>query len=108
MKAGTLRHRITIQTRTETQDAVGGYSESWATLTGNGSVPAAIWPVKSVEASDAMKLENQVTHQIRIRYRSGITTKHRIIFGSRTFSIVSIKNWEERNIYLDLMTTEDI
>lgn len=108
MKAGTLRHRITIQERTETRDAIGGFSETWATLSGNASVPAAIWPIKSAEALDAQKLENQVTHRIRIRYRSGITTKHRIVFGSRTFQIVSLMNPDERNIMLDMLTTEDI
>ena len=104
MRAGSLRHRITIQEQTETVDAIGGYSASWSDY---HECWAAVWPIKSVETSDAMKLENQITHQIRIRYVSGITTKHRIIFGSRTFQIVSARNWEERNIYIDLMTTEE-
>ena len=105
MKAGQLRHRITIQTRTESTDAIGGYTETWATYY---ECWAAVWPIKSAEQLDAMKLENQITHRIRIRYRSGITTKHRVLFGERTFQIVSKMNPDERNIMLDLMSTEDI
>ena len=104
MRSGTLRHRITIQESTEVSDGMGGFMtvfsdtlEAWA----------AIWPLTAKESLDAMKLELQVTHKIRIRYRSGITAKNRIKFGTRYFNIISLINYEERNKQLDMLALED-
>lgn len=108
MQAGTLRHIITIQEKTRTPDGMGGHDETWADVAGCETVPAAIWPISSTETLDQMKLEDQITHRIRIRYRSGLTTAMRVVFGSRIFELVSMINREERNISLDLLATEEI
>jgi len=108
LRAGNLRHRIAIQTETSVSDGMGGFTLSWANVENMGSVPAAIWPLSAKENLDAMKLEQQITHKIRIRYQSGITSKNRIVFGSRTFNIISILNYEERNRSFDLLCLEDI
>lgn len=110
MRAGSLRHTVAVQQATETGDGMGGFSTSWANVTGMGAIPAAIWPLKSAERLDSMKLEEQVTHKIRIRYRSGITAKMRIYWSdtAKTFNIVSIINPDERNILLEMLATEEI
>jgi len=54
-----------------------------------------------------MKQELEITHKIRIRYRSGMTSKNRIKFGSRYFNITSILNPDERNIMIDMFAVED-
>ena len=105
MRAGTLRHRITIQEQTDTADGMGGFSTTWTDLF---DMRAAIWPLSAKESLDAMKLELVVTHKIRIRYRSGITAKNRIKFGSRIFNIISLINPDERNRILDILATEEI
>lgn len=108
MKAGDLRHTISMQTQTDITDGMGGFTTSWANVSGMGSVRAAIWPLKSNESLDAMKIEHVITHKIRIRYRSGVTTKHRILFGSRTFNVISILNPDERNIMLEMLCEEQV
>ena len=109
MRAGTLRHRIAIQIETETPDGLGGFVLTWSDVSGLSSVPAAIWPLSSRESLDAMKLESVVSSKIRIRYTSGVTSKNRILFGTRIFNIQGNPiNYEERNKYLDLMVSEDI
>ena len=108
MRAGNLRHTISIQEETETPDGQGGFSLSWDDVSGMDAVPAAIWPLSAKESLDAMKLELQVTHKVRIRYRSGITAKNRIKFGTRIFNIISLINFEERNKQLDMLALEDI
>ena len=105
MRAGLLKHNITIQEEVETPDGMGGFSVSWSDVF---NARAAIWPLSSKESLDSMKLELQVTHKIRIRYRSGITAKNRILFGTRTFNIISLINPDERNRMLDILATEDI
>ena len=109
MRAGTLRHTIAIQERTETSDGMGGSTEAWTDVAGMGSVPAAIWPMRGVERLDAMKLEFKEPRKIRIRYRSGIDTANRIYWSDKgkTFNIVSINNPDERNIYLEMICTEE-
>lgn len=110
MRAGELRHTIAIQESSESADGMGGYTTSWSTVSGMGSVPAAVWPLRSGEVLDAMKLEHQITHRIRIRYRSGITTKMRVYWSdkSKTFNIVSLINPDERNIMLEMLCLEEV
>lgn len=107
MRAGQLRHTISIQEQTDTADGMGGFTTSWADISGMDAISAAIWPFSSKESLDAMKLELVVTHKIRIRYRSGITAKNRIKFGSRIFNIISLMNHDERGISWDIMATEE-
>jgi len=109
MRAGALRHRVDIQEQTETSDGMGGFSITWASKTGMGSVPARIMPLTSKEQLDSMKLESVITNKIRIRYRAGITSANRILFGSRIFQIKGAPiNYDEKNITLDFLVTEDV
>ena len=106
MKAGDLRHYCSIQTPTTAADDFGlSGTVSWSVF---GYVWAAIWPVSAKERVSADKVEMVATHRIRIRYLSGILPKMRVMFGSRTFEIVSIVNFEERNIFIDLLCNEVI
>jgi len=108
LRAGFLRHRVDVQEQTDTPDGMGGFTTSWASVSGMGSVPAAIWPLSSKEQLDAMKLESVITNKIRIRYRSGITSKNRMVFGSRIFNIKGAPiNADEKNKTLDFLVTED-
>ena len=105
MRAGTLRHRITIQEQTDTADGMGGFSTTWTDLF---DMRVAIWPLSAKERLEAMKLGVEVTHKIRGRYRSGITPKNRIKFDTRIFNITSMINPDERNRTLDMLATEEI
>lgn len=105
MRAGDLRHRITIQEETATPDGMGGETLAWGDQC---TLWAAIWPLSAKESLGSMKLELKVTHRVRIRYRPGITSKNRIKMGVRFFDIVSLINYEERNVTLDFLTNEVI
>jgi len=108
LRAGGLRHRVAIQVKSSVPDGMGGEVLTWGNVAGMGSVPAAIWPLSSKEQLDAMKLESVITNKIRIRYRAGITSANRILFGSRVFNIKGAPiNYDERNKTLDLLVTED-
>ena len=102
-KVADLRHQITVRQKTLVDDGYGGQTE---TLTTVYETWAAIWPVNAKETRENMRTESNVTHNIRIRYRSGITHAMIIVFGSRTFEIKSIINVEERSIMLDLVCNE--
>jgi len=89
MQAGKLRHRVTIEQPTETQDAYGSVVQSWATL---ATVWAAIEPVTGRErfatTGDVRYAENEV--HIRIRYRDDITPKMRVVHGSDVYNIRAV------------------
>jgi len=108
MRAGNLRHKISFQEQTNTSDGMLGFSITWANISGLGSVPASITAIKSNEIIESLKLELKITHKIKCRYHAGITAKHRILFGSRTFNIVSIINPGERNISLEFLAIEEV
>jgi len=109
MRAGALRHRVDIQEQTETSDGMGGFTLSWSTVSGMGSVPAAIMPLSSREQLNAMKLEANISGKVRLRYRSGVSAKNRMIFKTRILQIKgSPINYDERNKTLDFLVQEDI
>jgi SPP1 family predicted phage head-tail adaptor len=45
-------------------------------------------------------------YEIKIRYNSNVSEKDRVLFGTRTFEINEINNYQERDIYQVLTCTE--
>ena len=105
MRSGELRHRIEIKQPTETRDSYGSVKTTWSTL---ATVWGAIWPVRAKEFVSMGQTQSEVTHKIGIRYRNDVTTKMRIEFNSRYFSINQVINPDERNIMLELVCTEEV
>ena len=103
MRAGALRHRVALQSVGSTYDDYGDLSNSWST---DASVWAAIDPVSGSEQDIAGEFSGVVTHKFKIRYKSGVTAESRITFDSRTFQIESVRNWQERGVYLELLCKE--
>lgn len=102
MKAEKMRHRITFQVPSDAKDVLGGYSDSWTDAI---TVWAQISPVSGREYSGQVQ-GNAVTHKIYCRYLKGISPQLRVKFGERTFRIISVLNWEERNKGLTIMCEE--
>ena len=105
MRAGTLRHRIIIQSGTEARDAYGAVTVTWGTF---ATVWARVEPLSGKETYVAQTIKAETAHKITIRYLSGVLAKMRVLFGTRTFDIKQIINWEERNKELALIATEFI
>lgn len=111
MRAGSLRHKITFQQLTVANDTWGHSAETW---TDQVTTYAAIWSLRGVERIEAMKLDNEITHKIRIRHKKDLNPKMRIKYfdynsaSTRYFNILSIVNPDERNIYQEIMATEEV
>jgi len=97
--ASHLRRKIQIQERLRVPDGVGGSYDSWSTVK---TAWAKIEPLSSRETLFGMQLQLNVTHRITIRYTTGFDADYRILYGTRTFNIVGIRNPEERNKWLIL------
>ena len=105
MRSGDLNKYITIQHPTKASDGMGGFTE---TFTDADSIFAAIWPISATELVRSMQQTMEITHRIRIRYRSAFRPDWRIKFGNRYFNILSIINPNEKNELLDLMCREAV
>jgi len=112
MRSGSLRHSIDIESGKATSDGMGGETIVFTAISDGSGIRASIWPLRSTERLEAAKLELQITHRIRIRYRTGVTAAMRIKFndpaGARYFNIRSIINNDEKNITLEFLAEEEI
>lgn len=104
MEAGRLRHIISIQQQVTAQDSYGEPVDTWTDV--YASIYASVDPISGKEFFSGEKFNMEISHKIRIRYKSGILPKMRVKFGSRYFDITNIINWQERNIFLDIMCKE--
>tara|TARA_R100000655_G_scaffold99311_1_gene143113 strand:+ start:162 stop:482 length:321 start_codon:yes stop_codon:yes gene_type:complete len=103
MRAGALRHRLIIQSVGNTLDDYGDLSNSYSNV---ATVWGSISPISGGEQEIADEITGVVTHRVKIRYKSGVTCQDRISYNSRTFQIESVRNWDERNIFLELLCKE--
>lgn len=103
MRSGELKNSIELQAQVRTPDGLGGFTTSWLTV---ATVWAAIWPLKGQESIEGGRTVAAITHQIRIRYRRGVSAAMRIKFGNKYFSIQSVINPQTDFKALDLMARE--
>lgn len=103
MRAGDLRHTITIQRVTETTDDLGQPVQVWTDV---ATVRAAVEPLTGRELYAAQAVHAEAQCNVRIRYISGITTKDRVKYGSRYLNILSVIDQMERHRELVLLCSE--
>jgi len=107
MRAGRLRNLVSIQSRSGAQNAYGEVTNTFTEVT-SGEVWAGIEPIRDAEARRAGGNDEILTHKIVMRYLSGVNATHQIVFGSRTFQIVSVINRDERNMELEILCKERV
>jgi len=104
MEAGKLRHLVTVQVNSPTQDAMGHPVESW---TSSSTAYASIEPMSGRELATRQGLTSTVSHRIRMRYLS-LTPQQRITFGARVFAVNVVRNIDERSAEIEALCTEQI
>ena len=100
---GKMRYRVELQTPTSTTDAGGGRAQTWTTLS---IIWANIIPKSGTERYKHDQVTDATTHDIYIRHQKDISAAYRIKYDSRTFSIKSILNVDERDRFHLLSCTE--
>lgn len=103
MQIGKLRHYVDLQSSSDVPNEVGEREKTWTTF---ASVWASIEPLSGRKLLQYQHLNAELSHRIVIRYNSSVTSKCRIVFGTRIFDINVVKNLEERNIYLEILGKE--
>ena len=103
MRAGKLRHRITIEQNTPTRDALGAEVDSWTTFAVRW---AAVEPLGGREFWDAAQVNAERRTRFRLRHLAGVTPAMRVSFDNRVFDIHAVIDAGERNRELELVCTE--
>lgn len=108
MRAGTLRERVTIQSFTVMQDEYGEPIETWANLATNPIVWANVASRAAGERfiSGAEQVQSQISHTVRIRYRSDVTVQMRLVWGVSLLQIENVIDPNGRKSDLVLMCRE--
>lgn len=94
MRSGTLRHRITLQQDAGTADSAGQVIENWSTWLANE--PAEVIETGGSESLRGQQIDATATHVVRIRYRTGVTERLRIVWGTRVLGIVNVRDIDGR------------
>lgn len=108
--AGRFRHRIAIQELTEGQDSVSGeVTKSWSTVSGCESVPAEVVFLSAKEFIASQTRQTQIVARITIRYRAGVSAKHRIVFRSQVYEIEgALPDLDSGLEYLTLLVSQGV
>ena len=103
LKAGQFRDRIMPQVATESKNALGEITKTWA----DGVI---VWgrvrPMSGRELFIAQQMTALVTHSIQVRGRVAISVKDRITYNNRIFQIERILDIDERGVLTDMQCLE--
>ena len=104
---GKLRHRIAIQKSTESTNAIGEITDSWATVE---TVYGSAVQISGGEQRAAERNGLNVTHKITMRYRNDIGTDntevlsgYRLLIKGVAYDIRSVNNMELRDKFVVAM-----
>lgn len=86
MKAGTLRHRVTVQTRTDAVDPIGQPVTTWDTV---GSVWADVRYQTGLGAIKAGADVSVSKVSIRVR-QAAYAPGQRIVYGNEVFAVKAV------------------
>lgn len=89
LEAGRLRHRVTIQARSNVQDPVSGatvvvWTDVWV------NIAAAIEPLSAREQIAAQAQQSEVSARITIRPLPGLTAQHRVVHNGRIYNVEGV------------------
>lgn len=107
MRAGTLRHRVTIQHRSQTQNPnTGEITPGWEDV---ATVWASVEPLSAREFIAAQGQQSEVTARIKIRYREGITAAMRVLHRGNVYNIEGVlPDAKSGRHYLTLPVSEGV
>jgi SPP1 family predicted phage head-tail adaptor len=89
MRAGALRHRVTIEEPIIEIDSDDGMqSQTWEPFA--SMISAEIVPLSGRELIAAQAVQSRVTTRIRIRNRPGVTAAMRVVHRQSIYNIAAI------------------
>jgi SPP1 family predicted phage head-tail adaptor len=111
MRAGNLRHRVTVLDRSEVADGHGGFTQQQTTVC---EIWASVQPLGGKELNRAQQVDPRMSHRVMLRYRTDILTRHILVYhdprrGDRELSIVAPPmDVGERHLAIELRCSEAV
>lgn len=100
LNAGRLNQRISIESPVTGADALGQPLLGWETV-------AMVWAdIRHPSGTESIKAEaptSIVKASIRIRYRTGIAARMRVVHGATVYNILAVLHDYARREYIDLV-----
>lgn len=100
LKPWELTHRVTLQSRSVTQDALGQEAASWADVV---TVWAQAQPLRGREFFAAGQTQSEVTTRFLIRWRSDVVPTMRVIWRGEPYDIDAAIDVDGARQVLELM-----
>jgi SPP1 family predicted phage head-tail adaptor len=106
IRAGDLRERIVIQSKSIARNSIGEEVVTWPDFL---TLWAQAEPLRGREFFAAAQMQSSVEVRFRIRYRSDITVDtHRVLWRAVTYDIRSIIDADARRVVLELMCASGV
>jgi SPP1 family predicted phage head-tail adaptor len=102
------RHLVRLQNPgTPVSDGDGGFTQAWTDL----APPSVYVQIAPASAKDLERIASgtvltTATHVVTGPFHPDVTTKTRVVFGDRTFSVTGVSSPEERQIEMVLVCVE--
>ena len=105
MSAGQLDRRIQFEVPSASVDALGAPMPGWTVLL---TTWASIEPISARQAVTAKRINNAITHQVTLRWRSALADeaevmRMRIRHGQKLFRVLSCLDEDQRHMQLILL-----
>jgi SPP1 family predicted phage head-tail adaptor len=87
MSAGDFDRLVTLQQKTQTRDANGGFVDTWGTL---AEVFASVDDLAGREFWESRATNARTTTRITIRYRDDVTSALRVVVDGVTYEVTEV------------------
>lgn len=94
VESGSLRHRVLIETKTTTDDPLGGQIVSWvpiSTIAGDGYVWANVKYPSGMETLRTNAVLGITRASVRVRYRDDVNQLSRLTYRGMVYDIKSVQ-----------------
>jgi SPP1 family predicted phage head-tail adaptor len=101
VKAGTLRHLITLQTRDSGTDDAGQPVQTWTQLTQVWADIRGANGLNTIKASlDGVEIN---AYSFRIRYRTDVDAAKRVVYGGQNYDVKQVRHDHAMREWTDLI-----
>ena len=88
--AGRMDRRITLQSFTETPNAIGEPVKTWANLASVPDMWAEVTPLRGAELFASQQIAGEADTRFRVRYRDDLGAEMRVVYEGANYDIQSI------------------
>lgn len=103
LRSRRLRHRVTIERRTETRDRFGAVRSAWTT---HAERAADVETPTGREPLVADQRRSELSHVLTVRAPLDVTTADRLVFNGRTLGIIAVYDRDNHGRELTILAVE--